>query len=94
VASAYFIQLCHPLGLRDRLPGWLCWAAIILAAAVAAAGEFAFSLVGWHGTLALLVAGVPALAGLGVLGGFMRSLLQGARKPLSRAPVHNAPAMS
>jgi lipopolysaccharide/colanic/teichoic acid biosynthesis glycosyltransferase/O-antigen/teichoic acid export membrane protein len=93
VASLYFIRLCRPLGLRDRLPGWRCWAAITLAAAVAAAGEFAFSLVGWHGTVPLLVAGVPALAGLGVLGGFMWSLLQDVRKP-SRAPVRNASAVS
>ena len=88
------IRLCRPLGLRDRLPGWRCWAAITLAAAVAAVGEFAFSLVGWHGTVPLLVAGVPALTGLGVLGGFMWSVLQDVRKPSSRAPVRNAPAVS
>jgi lipopolysaccharide/colanic/teichoic acid biosynthesis glycosyltransferase/O-antigen/teichoic acid export membrane protein len=94
VASVYFIRLCRPLELRDRLPGRRCWAAIVLAAAVAAAGEFAFSLAGWHGTIPLLVAGVPALAGLGVLSGFMRPLLQDARKPSSRPPVQNAPAVS
>jgi hypothetical protein len=90
----YFIRLCRPLGLRDRLPGWRCWAAITLAAAVAAAGEFSFSLAGWHGTMPLLVAGIPALAGLGVLGVFMRTLLQDAGKPSSRTPVHSAPAVS
>jgi O-antigen/teichoic acid export membrane protein len=94
VASLYFIRLCRPLGLSDRLPGWRYWAAIILAVAVTAAGEFAVSLAGWHGTVPLLVAGVPALAGLGVLGGFMRSLLQDVRKPPPRAPVRNASAVS
>ena len=93
VASGYFVRLCRPLGLRDRLPGWRYWAAIILAVAVTAAGEFALSLAGWHGTAALLVAGVPALAGLGVLGGFMRSLLHDARQP-SRASVHSTPVVS
>jgi lipopolysaccharide/colanic/teichoic acid biosynthesis glycosyltransferase/O-antigen/teichoic acid export membrane protein len=94
VASGYFVRLCRPLGLRDRLPGWRFWVAIILAVAVTAAGEFAVSLTGWHGTAPLLVAGVPALAGLGVFGGFMRSLLQDVRKPSPRAPVRGAPAVS
>jgi len=37
---------------------------------------------------------VPALAGLGVFGGFMRSLRQDVRKPSPRAPVRGAPAVS
>jgi peptidoglycan biosynthesis protein MviN/MurJ (putative lipid II flippase) len=93
VASVYFVRLCRPLGLRDRLPGWRCWQAIVLAVAVTAAGEFAVTLTGWHGTVPLLVAGLPALAGLGVLGAFARPLLQGAREPSSKASAHNAPAV-
>jgi O-antigen/teichoic acid export membrane protein len=90
VASAYFVRLCRPLGLRDRLPGWRWWAAIALAVAITTVGEFLVSLTGWHGTVPLLVAGVPALAGLGVLGGSALPLLQDVRKPSSKASGHHA----
>lgn len=89
VASAYFVRLCRPLGLRDRLPGARWWAAIVLAVPTTIAGEFALSLTGWHGTVPLLVAGLPALAGLGVLSGFARPLLQDLRALSSTAAVHN-----
>jgi O-antigen/teichoic acid export membrane protein len=92
VASAYFVRLCRPLGLRDRLPRWRWWVAIVLAVAITIAGEFVVSLTGWHGTAALLVAGLPALAGVGVLGAFARPLLQHAREP-SKASMHNASAV-
>jgi O-antigen/teichoic acid export membrane protein len=90
VASAYFVRLCRPLGLRDRLPGWRWWAAIILAVPTTIAGEFALSLTGWHGTVPLLVAGLPALAGLGVLSGFARPLLRDIRALSATAAVHHA----
>jgi O-antigen/teichoic acid export membrane protein len=95
VASAYFVRLCRrrPLRLRDRLPRWRCWAAIVLAAGVTAVGDFVVSMTGWHGTAPLLVAGAPALAGLAVLGGFARPLLQGVRQLSSNASVQNTPAV-
>jgi O-antigen/teichoic acid export membrane protein len=66
-SSLYFIRLCRPLAIRDRLPrpGW--WPAIALAAAVTVLGEIGVRHIGWHGPLAVAVAGVPALLGLAVL---------------------------
>jgi O-antigen/teichoic acid export membrane protein len=66
-SSLYFIRICRPLAIRDRLPrsGW--WPAIALAAAVTILGELGVRQIGWHGPLAVAVAGVAALLGLAVV---------------------------
>jgi hypothetical protein len=66
-ASLYFVWLGRPLGLHDKLPQPRWWLAIALAAGVTILGEFGVRHTGWHGPLAVAVAGVPPLLGLLVL---------------------------
>ena len=66
-ASLYFVWLGRPFGLHDKLPQPRWWLAIALAAGVTILGEFGVRHTGWHGPLAVAVAGVPALLGLLVL---------------------------
>jgi O-antigen/teichoic acid export membrane protein len=63
-ASLYFVWLCRPYDIRDRLPQSHWWLAIALAAGVTIVGDLAIRHTGWHGTLAVVVAGIPALVGL------------------------------
>lgn len=63
-ASLYFAWLCRPFGIRDRLPHPRWWLAIALAAGVTVLGDLAVRHTGWHGPLAVAVAGIPAVVGL------------------------------
>ncbi|MDH6108518.1 O-antigen/teichoic acid export membrane protein [Kitasatospora sp. MAP12-15] len=74
--SAYFVLLCRRFtGPRERRVSarWSLVAA--LAATVTLAGELPVVLTGWHGTLPLLLAGLPVLAGLAVAAGAMARML-------------------
>ena len=67
LASLYFIWLCRRFAIHDQPPHPTWWPAIVLAAGVTVAGEVGVRSTGWHGPLAVALAGVPALLGLGVL---------------------------
>jgi O-antigen/teichoic acid export membrane protein len=67
IASLYFVRLCTPLGLEERAPSRLWLSAIPVALGVVVAGELAIRTTGWLGVPGLLAAGIPVLAGCGVL---------------------------
>jgi O-antigen/teichoic acid export membrane protein len=83
-ASVYFVWLCRPFGVRDRLPALRWWPAIALAGCVTAAGEAGVRSLDWHGPLAVAAAGVPALLGLALLALQWRGTLLG--PPMSAVP--------
>ncbi|WP_189786901.1 lipopolysaccharide biosynthesis protein [Streptomyces capitiformicae] len=83
IGSLYYVVICRRLAdLRERrLPErWL--RATGLAVITAGLGEFLVLRLGWHGAQALLLAGLPVLAGLGIAWSLMgRELTRGPCTP-------------
>ena len=68
VASVYFVRLCGlKEGLPTQLPNRRWWLLAAAASAVAIVGELAIVYTGFHGFLALALAGIPALAGWAII---------------------------
>jgi O-antigen/teichoic acid export membrane protein len=89
VASLYFVSLCRD---TERLPAirpprrW--WLMAAVAAALTVAGELAVVSTGFHGFLALVISGVPALTAWVTFAGGLRR----ARRVRSPAPSALAPS--
>jgi O-antigen/teichoic acid export membrane protein len=76
IASVYFVFLCRgkeglPAVLPDRR--WVLLA--VAAVAVTVGGELAIISTGWHGFLALALAGIPALAGWAIVATRLREFV-------------------
>ncbi|HZA88856.1 MAG TPA: oligosaccharide flippase family protein [Solirubrobacterales bacterium] len=83
VASVYFVVLCRNReGLPSIVPGRRLWLPAAAAVALTVAGELAIVYTGFHGFLALALAGVPALAGWAIVA-----------MALQQAPGTTAPAV-